>query len=357
MNHLCIFTIFYRDRGGFFVCPTSHKTAISLTMPYPQRPSTRFLAPLMGLVLLTIAAVVVSHQFRDYHVQDIVDGLRSLPPAQMGRAATFAGLGYLAVTGYDALGFLHLRLSLGYPKIALTTFISSALSNTLGFALLTGRAIRYRFYSGWGISAIAIAQVIAFANVSFWLGLLAVGGGAFLLAPFEIPSQIQLPFRSTAGLGLIFLALVTLYIIGSAALRKGLTIRQHRLQFPRLSIALAQIAVSSLDWSQAAATLYSLLPQAAGLTYLRFLKIYLLAMAAGVLSNVPGGLGVFETVVILLLADQFSPAAVLASLLAYRGVYYFLPLAIAMVLFGGYEIRKNCWHSKGSHHPNISAKL
>ncbi|WP_228039969.1 lysylphosphatidylglycerol synthase domain-containing protein [Nodosilinea sp. LEGE 07088] len=296
----------------------------------------------MGLVLLTIAAVVVSHQLRDYQVQDIVDGLRSLPPAQVGRAVTFAGLGYVAMTGYDTLGFLYLRQPLGYPKIALATFISCAFSNTIGFALLTGSAIRYRFYSAWGISAIAIAQVITFANLSFWLGLLAVGGGAFLLAPFEIPAQLHLPFRSTAGLGLVLLALIAVYLIGSTALRKGLTIRQQRLQFPCPGIALAQILVSSLDWSLAAATLYSLLPQVTGLTYLGFLKIYLLAMAAGVLSNVPGGLGVFETVVILLLSNQLSPAAVLASLLAYRGVYYFLPLAIAIALFGGYEIRQHC---------------
>ncbi|WP_026073216.1 lysylphosphatidylglycerol synthase domain-containing protein [Nodosilinea nodulosa] len=297
----------------------------------------RYLAPLIGLVLLAIAAVVVSYQLRDYQVQDIVDGLQSLPPAQVRRAIAFAGLGYLAMTGYDALGFLHLRQPLAYPKIALTAFISCAFSNTLGFSLVTGSAIRYRFYASWGIPAIAIAQVIAFTNISFWLGLLAVGGGAFLLAPFEIPAQLHLPFRSTAGLGLIFLALIALYIVGSATLRQGLTIRQQRLQFPQPGIALAQIAVSSLDWSLAAATLYSLLPQAAEITYLGFLKIYLLAMAAGVLSNVPGGLGVFETVVILLLAGQLSPPAVLASLLAYRGVYYFLPLAVALVLFSLHE--------------------
>ena len=308
----------------------------------------RYLAPFLGLVLLTIAAVIIHQQLRDYAVQDIVDGLRSLPPRQVGRAIVFTGLGYLAMTGYDALGFRYLRQPLAYPRIALTAFISYALSNTIGLPLLTASAIRYRFYSSWGISALAIAQVMVFSNLSFWLGLLAVGGGTFLLAPFEIPAPLNLPFRSTGGLGALFLAAIVVYLLISVICRQGLTIRNHRLRFPQPDIVLAQTVVSSLDWSLAAATLYCLLPTTAGLTYLGFLKIYLLAMAAGVLSNVPGGLGVFETVVILLLSDQLSAATVLVSLLVYRGVYYFLPLAIAMVLFGGYEIRQKGRQLKAS---------
>lgn len=311
-----------------------------MTKPQLRHLTTRYLAPLTGLVLLAISIAVVRHQLRDYKLQDIVDSLRSLPPVQVRWAIAFTALGYLAMTGYDSLGFLYLRQRLGYGKIALTTFISCAFSNTIGFALLTGSAIRYRFYSSWGISPIAIAQVIAFANVSFWLGLLAVGGVSFVAAPFHIPAQLHLPFHSTYGLGLVLTAAILLYLGLSGTVRGSLTIKKQRLQLPGFSIALAQIAVSSLDWSLAAATLYSLLPQTAELTFLAFLKIYLLAMATGVLSNVPGGLGVFETVVILLLSAQLSPAAVLASLLAYRGVYYFLPLTLAAALFGLHEMRQ-----------------
>ncbi|WP_017297182.1 lysylphosphatidylglycerol synthase domain-containing protein [Nodosilinea nodulosa] len=226
--------------------------------------------------------------------------------------------------------------------------ISCAFTNTIGFALLTGSAIRYRFYSNWGISAIAIAQIIAFTNLSFWLGLLAVGGVSFLAAPFQIPAQLHLPFHSTYGLGLIFAVLIALYLTASGTLRGTLTLKTQPLRLPKFNIALAQIVVSSLDWSLAAATLYSLLPQTPGLTFLAFLKIYLLAMAAGVLSNVPGGLGVFETVVILLLSAQFSPAAVLASLLAYRGIYYFLPLTGAILLLGIHEVSKQLQRSRQS---------
>ena len=112
------------------------------------------------------------------------------------------------------------------------------------------------------------------------------------------------------------------------------------MQLPSLQLSLAQILVSSLDWSLAAAVLYTLLPASTPLSYSGFLEIYLLAMSAGVLSNVPGGLGVFETVVLLLLSPQVPAAAVLGSLLAYRGVYYFLPLALATGLLGIYEVHQ-----------------
>ena len=171
------------------------------------------------------------------------------------------------------------------------------------------------------------------------------GGVSFLVAPFQIPAQLPLPFHSTSGLGLIFIALIAVYLGASGAVRGTLTFRKQPLKLPSFNIALGQIAVSSLDWGLAAATLYCLLP-AASLTYLVFLKIYLLAMAAGVLSNVPGGVGVFETVVIVLLSAQLSPAAVLAALLAYRGVYYFLPLMGAIVLLGLHEM---CQQIRGNH--------
>ena len=53
----------------------------------------------------------------------------------------------------------------------------------------------------------------------------------------------------------------------------------------------------------------------------------------------PGGLGVFETVLILLLAPAISSEKLLATLLIYRGIYYFLPLLVGVALLIGYELR------------------
>lgn len=296
---------------------------------------------LFGLLLLLLSLWAIANELRQYNYRDILNSLAAIPKSRVSWAIWLTALGYLVMIGYDILGFNYINRSLSWNKIAFTNFISSAFSNTIGFALLTGSAIRYRFYSTWGVSAVAIAQVIAFANFTFWLGMFAVAGFLFLINPLKIPTQLHLPFATVRPIGVIFLLLVAVYLLGSIFIKQPLIIRGHEFRFPSLKISLAQIAISSFDWILAAAVLYVLLPSNISLSYLDFLGIYLLAMFAGVVSNVPGGLGVFETIILLILSSKVSAAAVLGSMLAYRGVYYYLPLLLAAGLLGIYEIKKN----------------
>ncbi|MEH2310890.1 MAG: lysylphosphatidylglycerol synthase domain-containing protein [Nostoc sp.] len=294
---------------------------------------------LFGLLLLVLSVWAIANELHQYNYRDILSSLTAIPKNRLSWAIWLTALGYLVMIGYDILGFSYINRSLSWNKIALTNFISSAFTNTIGFALLTGSAIRYRFYASWGVSAIAIAQVIAFANFTFWLGMFAVAGFLFLVNPLKIPTQLHLPFATVRPIGVIFLLLVAIYLLGSILIQQPLIIRGQEFRFPSFKISLAQIAISSFDWILAAAVLYVVLPNNISLSYLDFLGIYLLAMFAGVISNVPGGLGVFETIILLILSSKVSGAAILGSLLAYRGVYYFLPLLIAAGLLGLYEIR------------------
>lgn len=295
---------------------------------------------LLGFVLLGISLATIHHELREYNYQDVFNSLAALPTSRLFLAIGFTIIGYLGMATYDTLAFHYIGHSIAYSKSAFTGFISAAATNTVGFAFLTGSAIRYRFYSAWGVSAIAIAQVIAFENISFWLGLFGVSGVMFLLNPLVIPSQLKLPFISVRPLGIIFLLLVVAYVLGSIVSRKPLKIREQEFRFPSLKIAIAQIGISTLDWILAGAVLYVLLPSTTSISYANFLGIFLLAMTAGVVSNVPSGLGVFESIILLLLSSKVPPASVLGSLLAYRGVYYFLPLGLATGLLGLYEIRE-----------------
>jgi uncharacterized membrane protein YbhN (UPF0104 family) len=62
-------------------------------------------------------------------------------------------------------------------------------------------------------------------------------------------------------------------------------------------------------------------------------------MFAGLLSNITNSLDIFETVIFLILSSKVSAPAILASMLAYRAIYYFLPMLIAVSLLGWYELR------------------
>ncbi|GAA6622430.1 lysylphosphatidylglycerol synthase domain-containing protein [Scytonema sp. NUACC26] len=294
---------------------------------------------LFSLLLLVVCLWAISNELREYNYHDLFLTLAKIPKQRLSGSIFLTALGYLVMVGYDLLGFSYIGRSLSWTKVAFTNFISSTFSNTIGFALLTGSAVRYRFYSSWGISAFAIAQVIAFANFTFWLGMFAVAGIVFLTNPLKVPSQLHLPFLTVRPVGILFLLLVGVYLLASLFIKQPIRVRLQEFRFPSLRISLTQIIVSSCDWILAAAVLYILLPPNIALSYLDFLGIYLLAMFAGVVSNVPGGLGVFETVILLLLSYRASAVSILGSMLAYRGVYYFLPLLLAGGMLGFYALR------------------
>ena len=259
---------------------------------------------LFGLLLLLLSLWAMKSELHEYNYYDVLHSLTAIPKQRLSWAICLSALGYLVIICYDTLGFHYIGRSLAWKKIAFTNFISSVFSNTIGFALVTGSAIRYRFYSSWGVSPLSIAQIIAFENFTFWLGMFAVAGVMFLANPLTIPTQLHLPFATARPIGVIFLLLVAAYLLGSILIKQPLVIRGQEFRFPSLKISLAQIAVSSFDWILAAAVLYPLLPANTPLSFLDFLGIYLLAMFAGIVSNVPGGLGVFETVILLILAPK-----------------------------------------------------
>lgn len=294
--------------------------------------------PLLGLLLFIASIWIISHELRGQDVHEVLHTLAALPSRRLWLSLVLVSLSYLVLTIYDVLGCYHIRHPLPVPKVVLAAFLGHSISNSIGFALVTGSAIRYRLYSSWGLSALEIAQVIAFSNLSFWLGIFAVGGIGFFSEPLAIPTMLHLPFASARPLGLLFLGLVSSYMIGSFWLTSPFKFRNWEISIPSAQLALAQLIIASLDWVLAGGVLYVLLPPEHHLSFSSFFGIYLLAQIAGIVSHVPGGLGVFETVMLWFLESSFSPGTVLGTLLAYRFIYYLLPLAIALLLLGVYEI-------------------
>ena len=296
------------------------------------------LGAMVGLVLFSAALVVLYGALRGHHYHEIAAQIRSIPSARIFLALLFTGLSYGALTLYDRLALHHMGRSIPYRKVAFTAFTTYSFSHNVGFSLFTGASIRYRLYTAWGLSAPEIAQLIGFGIVTFWLGYLTTAAGVFLSSPLSIPSKLGLPFGSTLTLGVIAFCILLAYVGMAVGFRRPLHIRGHAITLPTFGMTILQILVGVFDWLVAAAALWVLLPEAVGISFNHVLAIYLISQIAGLTSNVPGGLGVFESVFVLLIGSSSSSAAVLGSLFLYRIVYYLLPLAIAAVLFGGYEL-------------------
>lgn len=299
------------------------------------------LGPLLGLLLFAVALWVLHHALRDYHYHDIIRSMGELPGTRLLLAFSLTVLNYLALTGYDALAFRYIQHPLPYGKIAFTSFIGYVFSHNIGLSILGASAVRYRLYSAWGLSAIETAKVVAFCTLTFWLGLFTLSGLVFLLEPMTIPAMLHLPFTSALPIGIILIVLVIGYLLWGVPRKKPLKIREWEFSLPSTSLSLSQIAISSLDWILAGSVFYVLLPPSTALSLPASLEIFMVAQLAGLVSHVPGGLGVFETVVLLFLSPMIPASSVLGSLLAYRAIYYFLPLVIGAGLLGAHEILQN----------------
>lgn len=299
---------------------------------------TQFASPVLGILLFGVSLWAIANQLREYDYRDVLSSLGEIPFPKVLLALVLTFLNYLILTLNDTLGVRYSRHKLPYTKTALVAAICYGITNSAGFELLTGSAIRYRLYSNWGLSAIDVAKVIAFCNLSFWLGLFAVGGVVFIVEPLTIPTLLHIPFASLHPLGIIFLMSTLGYLV-SPFLSKSVKIGKWVI--PRLSfrLALLQAIAAAIDWVLAGGVLYALLPSVDSLSFPGFLGIYILGQLAGAISNVPGGLGVFETVILLSLSPTVHSASLFGILLAYRGIYYFLPLIVAVLLLGICEIR------------------
>lgn len=298
----------------------------------------RFAGPLISLALSVAALWVLYRALAEYRYQDVVVYLEGLPHLQLAAALLATALSYLVTTGYDWLALRYIRRPLPWLKIGFAALLSYAFSNSVGLSVLTSSSLRYRLYSSWGLTAVEIAKIVVFTTLTLWLGILSVGGAVLALNPLDLGA---IPYLALDGrlLGLLMLTLPAIYVLLGLLRRRPLELGPWQLPMVRPRLALPQLAVGALDWVMASVVLYALLPALETVGFGHVLGVFLVAQIVGLLSHVPGGLGVFESLVLLLLQDRLPVADLLGALLAYRLVYYLLPLVLAAITLGAYELR------------------
>lgn len=289
----------------------------------------------VGIILFVLALWVLHTELHKYHLNEILRDLHNIPLNRFVLSMALTVVSYAIMTGYDFLALKYVSHPLGCRKIATASFLGYAFSNSMGFSLLAGASIRYRLYSSWGLSGVDIAKVIFFCTLSIWLGFLTLGGAVFLMEPFSIPAALHLPVSGKV-LGVLFLIPVAIYTVLDFSNVRSFRVRDFEITLPASNLFLPQIGLATLDWAIAGSILYVLLPTSIPFGY--FLAIYLLAQFSGLVSQVPGGLGVFEAVVLVFLAPFLPAPTVISTLVIYRVTYYLLPLMAAALFLGIEEI-------------------
>jgi uncharacterized membrane protein YbhN (UPF0104 family) len=294
-------------------------------------------ATLFGLLLLVAAVWVVHREFRNLSVAEVQRAMAAIPPGALLAALGFTVLAYLVLAIYDWLGARYAGRPSSWPRALLASFCGYSLAHNIGFAAVSGAAVRYRLYSAGGYGPLEIAKIIGFTSLTFGLGGLALGGAVLLFEPEVLPVAEGVPRWALRALSLPMFALVAGYVLLSR-FRRHIRLFGHEVELPGVRIAIAQTLLATVDVAVTAAIFYALLPPAEGLSYLRFVGIYLAAYAAGIAAHVPGGIGVFDGAILLGLGPYMGAAEVVGALLVFRLLYYVIPLFLAGALFAGFEL-------------------
>jgi phosphatidylglycerol lysyltransferase len=294
----------------------------------------RWLVPVLTMGIFAGVAWVIHRELARYPLQSILAHMRAIPSIALMRAVVFTALSYWLLGFYDVLALRYIGKPVSYARAAFTSFIAYAFGHNLGVATFTGAAVRYRLYANSGLSAADVAAVAVFCGMTTAIGLAVLAGGAFVAAPVAGAAALHLGAPLVWLAGCLMLGAVILYAAWSLLRPAPLELLGWSLRAPAPGIALPQILLASIDLGLSAAVLWVLLPADAALSAPLFVGIYAAAITAGVVSHVPGGLGVFESVMVLAMPGLATDQLV-GTLLAWRAVYFVLPLMVAALLFGG----------------------
>jgi phosphatidylglycerol lysyltransferase len=302
-----------------------------------DRSAFRWVGPVMALLVFAGVAYVLHREMAHLHIRAVWAHLHEIPRTHVIAALCFTALSYWLLSTYEVLALRYLGRKLAYGRIVFTSFIAYSFGHTLGFAAFTGAAIRFRLYATAGVTAIEVATVSAFCSLSIGIGLATVTGVSLLVAPEQAAMVLHLSRFWSLLIGTLLLTAVLAYGFWASVSRSTLEIRGWALRAPGPSVALPQIALAMMDLSLAGAVVWWLLPADANVDFITFLGAYAAAIIAGIVSHVPGGIGVFEAVMILALPNV-PPEVLLGSLLAYRAVYYLVPILFGAILFASKEL-------------------
>ena len=296
---------------------------------------------LLPILLFGCALYIVHKQIQVHDLSDILLHLEAMPMRIVLASVLLTILNYIVLAAYDWLALRYTgHKNITIPKMMAAALLSYAISNNTGHAWAAGGSIRYRFYSKWGVPGWDILKISLFQTLTYLLGALTLGLVGSLLLPYYLSSTTQVP-EPIHWVSFVCLAALVGYWGAVALWRKPILLKGFELSLPSLSMAAWQTVISSLDVVLSSLVLWVLLLNKIDIDFGAFVVVFVVAQVVGVLSQVPGGIGVFESAFLWLMSDIQSTdhhLILVGALLLYRVIYYFMPLLIAGISLLGYEI-------------------
>ncbi|CAN7476293.1 UPF0104 family protein [Neorhizobium sp. LjRoot104] len=289
----------------------------------------RHLFKLLIGAAICLAVFLVYRSLGRYTLDEIEESVRSIVAFRLATAFFFVILSYLCLGGFDALAVRYAGKPLPLRQTSLASFTALSIGHNVGLAALSSGAVRYRFYTRWGLTGEDVAKVIVFCGATVCLGLGTLAGLALLLQPGEAADLLGLDRTARLALGLVCLTGPAAYLLICAFVRRPLVVRSWRFEPPAIQLAFGQIVIGTLNFACVAASIHQLLASFTDAGYLNVASAYVTANIAALISHVPGGLGVLEATMLGILPTSAS----IGALIAFRVLYFFVPLAVGVPTF------------------------
>ncbi|MDF9755516.1 bifunctional lysylphosphatidylglycerol flippase/synthetase MprF [Pseudomonas hunanensis] len=328
---------------------TTALPAAAQRLPWLERLS-KYRQPLglaLTLLLFAMGLIACRHLLSELDIYALHDAMLSVPTQSLLGALLATVVGFVILLGYEWSASRYAAVQLPPRTLVLGGFSAFAIGNAIGLSMLSGGSVRYRLYARQGLGAAEVARMTVFASLSLGCALPPLAALATLSDLPAAATALRLPAPLLGGIAVAVLGAAVALVVGlyrrrlpEQPLADNLLVQFGRrtLRLPGARLTALQLLITALDVAAAATVLYLLLPEAP--PFGAFVLVYLLALAAGVLSHVPGGVGVFEAILLAAFANQLGAAPLAAALLLYRLIYVVLPLLVACVLLLANEARR-----------------
>lgn len=290
-----------------------------------------------GLFFFVVAAYMLYVQLSKYSWVDIKAALFSIPKHNLLMAGLASLGGYVALSSYDYLALRYIHRRLNPLKWIFAGFIGFSVSNNAGHAIVSGGTIRYRLYTRWRFHGQEIVRMVTFSGFTYLVACFFLIIMGYVLTPSHAFGAGSVSRLTTEIIAVVSALGLLIYFGMSLFYKKPIIIKDVEFDIPSFKMALAQVFIGGADILMASLVLYFSLIPFVDISFDVFIGVFIIAQVLGVFSQVPGGLGVFEGLFMYIIPGEHNQATLFGALIAYRIIYYLLPLVVSGIVLVSYE--------------------
>lgn len=298
----------------------------------------RWASPALALVVCVLLLLALQNISQSINYHSVSKRLFDIAPGRWAAALVATAVSFAALVARDEIGLRHVDVKVPRTLLWIGATTASALGNIAGFGALTGGAVRCRVYGAAGVTPSQVGRLTVFTSVSLVLALLLVSALGSLWDTRLLAAMLHVsPGVLRIGSLLVLAALAAIVLCCGPCTRRIET-RWRRVTFdvPSRADLIGEIVFGAVDVVGAGAALWAFLP-GAHVDFVSFLAIYSASLLLGILGHTPGGVGVFESVMVFALSGDVTAPSLVAGLVAYRAVYFGMPLVLSAAVLAGYE--------------------